>query len=101
MLLRKYLDLRILFYRTRNEHDLQRINADTARLQAEMWSAVQDPGVAQPSPVIALAVAGMNDVFELAGIHPGGMVESHSRVGLELDDNDHHLPQSFGRVWCA
>jgi hypothetical protein len=34
-LLRKYLDLRILFYRTRNENDLQQINADTGlRLQA-------------------------------------------------------------------
>ena len=66
-LLRKYLDLRILFYRTRNEHELQRINADTAQLQAEMWSAVQDPGVAQLSPVIALAVAGMNDVLNSQG----------------------------------
>ena len=66
-LLRKYLDLRILFYRTRNEHELQGINAETAELQAEMWSAVQDPGVVRPSPVIALAVAGMNDVLNSQG----------------------------------
>jgi hypothetical protein len=65
--LRKYLDLRIQFYRTRNKGDLQRINSDTAQLQDQMWSAVQDPAVAQPSPVIALAVAGMNDVLNSQG----------------------------------
>jgi hypothetical protein len=32
-----------------------------------MWSAVQDPAVAQPSPVIALTVAGMNDVLNSQG----------------------------------
>jgi hypothetical protein len=66
-LLRKYLDLRISFYRTRDEHELQRVNAETAQLQDEMWSAVQDPALAQPSPVIALAVAGMNDVLNSEG----------------------------------
>jgi hypothetical protein len=66
-LLRKYLDLRISFYEARNDHELQRINADTAQLQAEMWSAVQNPAVAQPSPVIALAVSGMNDVLNSQG----------------------------------
>jgi hypothetical protein len=65
--LRKYLDLRIQFYRTRNKGDLQRINSDTAQLQGQMWSAVQDPAVALPSPVIALAVAGMNDVLNSQG----------------------------------
>lgn len=66
-LLRKYLALRILFYRTRDERELQQINADTAQIQNQMWSAVQDPAVAQPSPVIALAVAGMNDVLNSQG----------------------------------
>ena len=66
-LLRKYLALRISFYRTRDERELQQINADTAQIQNQMWSAVQDPAVAQPSPVIALAVAGMNDVLNSEG----------------------------------
>lgn len=65
--LRKYLDLRILFYRTRNQSELQQINANTAQLQAEMWSAVEAPAAAQPTPVIALAVAGMNDVLNSQG----------------------------------
>jgi hypothetical protein len=66
-LLRKYLALRILFYRTRDERELQQISADTTQIQNQMWSAVQDPAVAQPSPVIALAVAGMNDVLNSEG----------------------------------
>src|SRR5208337_2633935 len=65
--LRKYLDLRILFYRTRWQGELRQINADTAQLQTEMWSAVQVPAVAQPTPVIALAVVGMNDVLNSQG----------------------------------
>ena len=65
--LTKYTDLRILFYRTRWERDLRQINADTAQLQMEMWSAVQAPALAQPTPVIALAVAGMNDVLNSQG----------------------------------
>ncbi len=65
--LKKYLELRILFYRTRNEGELRQINADTAQLQEEMWSAVQVPAVAQPTPVIALAVSGMNDVLNSQG----------------------------------
>ena len=65
--LRKYLEMRVLFYRTRDQRELQQINADTAQLQREMWSAVHVPAVAQPSPVIALAVAGMNDVLNSQG----------------------------------
>jgi hypothetical protein len=65
--LRKYLDLRIAFYQSRNNSELERINTDTADLQNQMWAAVQDPAVAQPSPVIALAVSGMNDVLNSQG----------------------------------
>ncbi len=35
--LREYTDLRIRFYRTRNERELDQIDADTAQLQAKMW----------------------------------------------------------------
>jgi hypothetical protein len=65
--LRRYLDLRLRFYQTRDRQELQRIDADTARLQMEMWSAVQAPAVAKPTPVIALAVGGMNDVLNSQG----------------------------------
>ena len=65
--LTKYLDLRILFYRTRWQGELQRINAGTAQLQDQMWSAVQAPALAQPTPVMALVVSGMNDVLNSQG----------------------------------
>jgi hypothetical protein len=65
--LKKYVELRIMFYRTRNEQELAQINADTAQLQNEMWSEVRATAVANPNPVIALAVAGMNDVLNSQG----------------------------------
>jgi len=66
-LLGKYLDLRISFYRERDEQRLREINAHTAQLQNELWSAVKIPAVAQPNPVNALVVAGMNDVLNSQG----------------------------------
>ena len=65
--LKKYLDLRIRFYRTRWARDLSQIDADTVQLQGEMWSVVQAPAVARPDCVIALAVSGMNDVLNSQG----------------------------------
>jgi hypothetical protein len=66
-LLLAYLDQRIAFYETRDGQELSQINAQTAKLQAELWSAVQVPAVAQPNPVVALAVEGMNDVLNSQG----------------------------------
>jgi hypothetical protein len=66
-LLSNYLDQRILFYQTRDPQQLRQINTTTAQLQSELWSAVQGPAVAQPTPVIALAIAGMNDVLNSQG----------------------------------
>jgi hypothetical protein len=63
----KYIQLRLRFYQTRDHSELQQINADTGRLQSEMWTTVQAPAGARPSPVIALAVAGMNDVLNSQG----------------------------------
>ncbi len=65
--LKKYTDLRIVFYETRRGLGLQQINADTAKLQTEMWSAVQVPALVQPTPVMALVVSGMNDVLNSQG----------------------------------
>jgi len=66
-LLLNYLDQRILFYETRDEQQLSKIDAQTAKLQAELWSAVQAPAAAQPNQVVALAVSGMNDVLNSQG----------------------------------
>jgi hypothetical protein len=66
-LLRSYLDQRVLFYSTRNAMQLRQINARTAQLQSEMWAVVQAVAAAQPTPTVALGVAGMNDVLNSQG----------------------------------
>ena len=66
-LLRSYLDQRILFYKTREAGRLNQINASTAQLQNDLWSTVQAPSVAQPTPIAALALSGMNDVLNSQG----------------------------------
>ena len=66
-LLRDYLEQRMLFYTTRDEQRLAGIGAATARLQSDLWAAVKSPALAQPTPLMALAVAGMNDVLNSQG----------------------------------
>ena len=66
-LLLNYLDQRVLFYTSRDEQQIRQINAHTAKLQDELWSAVQASAAARPDPVVALAVAGMNDVLNSQG----------------------------------
>ena len=66
-LLLRYTEERKLFYSTRDEQELAEVNARTAKLQGELWSAVVAPATAQPTPLSALAVAGMNDVLNTQG----------------------------------
>ena len=99
--LRKYLDLRILFYTTRDERALPQINADTAQEQAEMWSAVRVPAVAQPTPVIALAVAGMNDVLNSQAYTQAAWWNRIPASAWGLMISDRHLLQRVARLWCA
>ncbi len=65
-LLLNYLDQRVLFY-TASDKQQPQIDAQTAKLQTELWSSVQAAAVVQPTPVVALAVAGMNDVLNSQG----------------------------------
>ena len=67
VLLKNYLDQRVLFYGTRDDRHLRQINADTARLQADLWTAVRPATEAKPTPVAALVVSGMNDVLNSQG----------------------------------
>lgn len=66
-LLRRYLDQRVLFYANRDEAALRQIEARTTELQAALWAAVLDGSAAQPTPVAALAVQGMNEVIDAQG----------------------------------
>jgi hypothetical protein len=66
-LLKSYLDQRILAYTTRGATERRQVDALTARLQTELWSALVGPAAAAPTPVMALVVSGMNDVLNSQG----------------------------------
>ena len=66
-LLKNYLDQRVLFYETRDEQQLGRLNAQTAQLQSELWSVVRAAAAKQPTYPVGLAVSGMNDVLNSEG----------------------------------
>jgi len=66
-LLRAYLDQRIAFYETHEDAKIAPINAETARLQGELWAIVENATRANPTPVTALITAGMNDVLNTQG----------------------------------
>jgi hypothetical protein len=49
-----------------DEH-IAKANIDLPKLQNELWSLVVRTAIAQSTPMIALAVSGMNDVFNSQG----------------------------------
>jgi len=65
--LKSYLPLRISFYTTRDQEELAQLDAKTAKAQAELWAIVRQAAAAQPTPITALAVTGMNDVLNAQG----------------------------------
>jgi hypothetical protein len=66
-LLSRYADQRILFYVTRDQARIRQIDADTAELQADLWSAISRAAAAHPTPVVVLAISAMNDVLNSQG----------------------------------
>lgn len=66
-LLQQYLDQRLLFYTTHDANQLAAVDAETAKLQAQMWTVVQAVARTQQTPTVALAVSGMNDVLNRQG----------------------------------
>jgi len=66
-LLKKYLNQRVLFYEARGQRELGQVDSYTAQLQGELWSAIQAAAAARPTPPVALAAAGMNDVLNSQG----------------------------------
>ena len=63
MLLRSYLDQRILLYQAGDPDRSAQVRERTSQLQTQLWTAVQSSALAQPSALTALASAGMNDVL--------------------------------------
>lgn len=66
-MLLNYLDQRIVFYQADDDKEVQQLNVRTTALQNELWSVVRAPATAQPNPVMALVVSGMNDVLNSQG----------------------------------
>ncbi len=66
-LLRRYIDQRVLYYQAEDERRVQQIDADTAKIQAGLWSAVVNVAKTQPTPPVTLVASGMNDVINSQG----------------------------------
>jgi len=66
-LLKNYVDQRLLFYITDDAKTIAEINARTVQLHKELWASVRAPAAAQPTPVVALVVSGVNDVLNSQG----------------------------------
>jgi hypothetical protein len=66
-LLGAYLDQRILFYINQDDNRQTQIDQSTSQLQTSLWAAVRGPATAQPTPVTALVLTGMNDVINSQG----------------------------------
>ena len=66
-LLRQWTDLRIRFYNTRDMEDLRQIDQETAKVGTQLWTGVAQTANAQPTPIRALTVTGMNDVLNSEG----------------------------------
>jgi len=60
--LKVYTDQRINFY-AGNPRTHRHTDADSGKVQDELWSTVVHAAAAQPNPLMALTVSGMNDVF--------------------------------------
>jgi hypothetical protein len=67
-LLVEYLNQRILFYKTRDDDEVRKINDATNRLQTDLWSAVKVPADnPRATSVLGLVISGMNDVLNSQG----------------------------------
>lgn len=66
-LLGSYLAVRIDFFTNHDPHRVQGLNEQATTLQRQMWSAVMAHAAAQPNPLTALAVSGMNNVINSQG----------------------------------
>jgi hypothetical protein len=66
-MLKQYLAHRIAFFQTRDQESLATVNSEAAALQSQMWSIVAGAGQAQPTPINALVISGMNDVLNRQG----------------------------------
>jgi hypothetical protein len=65
-LLSRYTSQRISFYRG-DQGEISQADGNNEKLHAELWSSVVQAATAQPTPVMALTLSGMNDVLNSEG----------------------------------
>jgi hypothetical protein len=63
----KYIQQRVLFYTVDDAAELARIDSETTNLENALWQTVSRAANANPTPPMALAVSGMNDVLNARG----------------------------------
>jgi hypothetical protein len=66
-LLGDYLSQRVVFYTNGDDAQRSRIDDRVNQLETELWAEVRGLAAAQPTPVAALVLAGMNDVINSQG----------------------------------
>lgn len=66
-LLKNYLEQRVLFYETKDENQLRRVASQASQLETDLWSIMRAAAAQQPTPTVALAISGMDDVFSSRG----------------------------------
>ncbi|MEI9978335.1 MAG: hypothetical protein WDN23_04925 [Edaphobacter sp.] len=62
-LLKEYTAQRVRFYRSNDWNAIDKIRADTAKIQAKLWKTVSATANEQATPIRAMTVTGMNDVL--------------------------------------
>ena len=67
VLLKAYVEQRVLFYTTRDRARLDAIGSDTSKIQDSLWSSVRPRPETPITPVTGLVIAGMNDVLNSQG----------------------------------
>ncbi len=65
--LTKYLQQRVLFYTVDDASALAQIESETTNLENALWQTVSRAANASPTPLMALATAGLNDVLNARG----------------------------------
>ena len=67
ILMREYLNQRIVFYTNRNAEILRESQIKTFQLQSDLWALVTPWATSRPSGISAILLSGMNDVFNSEG----------------------------------
>ena len=67
VLLKQYLDQRMVWYTTRDWSQIVEIDRHTAKLQDQMWTLVQNAAIPQQTATMTLVLSGMNDVLNRQG----------------------------------